>query len=270
MAGRPRGAVFRRRRDGGRIVRRQRHRVGDLAGGGRLQSEMARGELGQPVGLGEIGPFGAQHVDRLAVLRDLVIERGELFLQPEHFLLDQIEAARRGDGQAEPEQTCGAHHDGAPVRSAARSRAERARGLAAISASLGRIAPRLRAGGRSARASRARADGGRRAARAPERARRNSFTSRSSSEWKATTARRPPAASSASAAASPRSQLADLVVDRDAQRLEGARRRIDRVAARVHDARAPARRARSWSRSASARRAATIACAMRREARSSP
>ena len=54
---------------------------------------------------------------------------------------------------------------------------------------------------------------------------------RSSSEWKETTASRPPGSSSASAAGEAAVELAELVIHRDAQRLEGAGRRIDGVAA---------------------------------------
>ena len=64
----------------------------------------------------------------------------------------------------------------------------------------------------------------------PVRARRNRLTRRSSSEWKETTASRPPGVSSASARGEAAVELAQLVVHRDAQRLEGAGRRIDGVA----------------------------------------
>ena len=86
------------------------------------------------------------------------------------------------------------------MRIAARSRAERARGLAAISASPGSTAWRVRSSnvGGSTRVS-----GACREPRgAVERSCRKRFTMRSSSEWKATTTSRPPSRSTASAAAS--------------------------------------------------------------------
>ena len=50
---------------------------------------------------------------------------------------------------------------------------------------------------------------------------------RSSSEWNVTTASRPPGCSTRSAACERAHELAELVVDGDAQRLEGAGRRMD-------------------------------------------
>ena len=89
---------------------------------------------------------------------------------------------------------------GAAVRTAARSLAERARGLAATSASEASIAPRVsrvKVGGSD------RASGRCRDPRATWlRSCRKRLTMRSSSEWKATTTRRPPSLSTASAAPS--------------------------------------------------------------------
>ena len=89
--------------------------------------------------------------------------------------------------------------------SAARRRAERARGLAETSASDGSTGLRVRSRKVAARSS-ARGGAWRDGAGVrPERARTNSLTARSSSEWKDTTARRPPGTSTCSAAARPRS-----------------------------------------------------------------
>ena len=49
---------------------------------------------------------------------------------------------------------------------------------------------------------------------------------RSSSEWKVTTASQPPGASAALGGGEAAGELAELVVDRDAERLEAARRRV--------------------------------------------
>ena len=65
------------------------------------------------------------------------------------------------------------------------------------------------------------------------------LTSRSSSEWKLMIAATPPGASKRGSAASSALSCVELGVHRDAQRLEGARRRIDAADAaradRAHD-----------------------------------
>ena len=94
---------------------------------------------------------------------------------------------------------------------------------------------------------------------------------RSSSEWKATTTSRPPSRSTVSAAASASRQLLELAVDEDAQRLEGARRRMD-----ARCARRPAARGDDLGEARGARdrrflaRARSMARAMRPAFRSSP
>ena len=92
---------------------------------------------------------------------------------------------------------------GVAVRRPTRSLAERARGLAAHSASPGAIGWRLgkvKEGGVAAGSPGRRRPG---ASPLPERRAKNDFAMRSSSEWKVTTASRPPGASTRSAAASP-------------------------------------------------------------------
>ena len=64
------------------------------------------------------------------------------------------------------------------------------------------------------------------AAAAPASARNRRFTMRSSSEWNAMTHSRPPASGSPAATARNALELAQLVVDRDAQRLKRPRRRV--------------------------------------------
>ncbi len=61
------------------------------------------------------------------------------------------------------------------------------------------------------------------------------LTMRSSSEWKLTTTSRPPGLRIRSAANKRPRQLAKLIVDEDAQRLEHARRRVDLVARLASD-----------------------------------
>src|SRR6185437_4178142 len=141
---------------------------------------------------------------------DLPVEMAQLLL----LCLDavfQLEQAEAGEAdQAEPEQPAEPDHAaspqaGASLRSAPRSRAERARGLAAISAAPGVASSpgqRRKLGAWAAPASGwwREVPGAR-----PLRSRRKLLTRRSSSEWKETTASRPPGASRASADASPRS-----------------------------------------------------------------
>ena len=184
-------------------------------------------------------PFGAQHLDLVAVVLDLVEEARELLLLPLDAIL-QLEQAEAGDRhQGQPEQGADAHHAaasrmgpqaGAALRSAPRRRAERARGLAAISASpatasspgqrwkLGAICPtRGREMARCLRrASRARAQESLDAA----------VLERMEGDDGEPAAGLQQRLGGGEAAV----ELAELVVHGDAQRLEGAGRRIDGVA----------------------------------------
>ena len=104
------------------------------------------------------------------------------------------------------------------------------------------------------------ADGASRRRASPTASARKRLTMRSSSEWKATTTSRPPVASRRSAAARPRGELVELVVDEDAQRLEGAGRRIDASALAGGRRRARrSRRARRCGDRRAPRAAATMA-----------
>src|SRR6185437_7512415 len=93
-------------------------------------------------GLRQEAPFGVEHVDLLAVAGDLAVDTAELALEL-HDLVLHLEHGPAGDDDGDgPESGAGADHGvipqaGAAVRSAARSRADRARGLAAISAAPG-------------------------------------------------------------------------------------------------------------------------------------
>ena len=111
------------------------------------------------------------------------------------------------------------------VRTALRSRAERARGFAASSRSDGEtgLATRSKVGSSGRRsAGRWREPAG----VPPLRSRRKRLTIRSSRLWKVTTASRPPGFSARSAAARPCFELVELGVQMDADRLEGAGRGI--------------------------------------------
>src|SRR3546814_10120831 len=95
--------------------------------------------LGQAVGLVQEAPFRLQHVDRLAVALDVLLHLGQLGFERQHPVLRVVQADPRRDGDGEREDSAEAHHAaspqaGAALRSAPRRRAERARGLAAISA----------------------------------------------------------------------------------------------------------------------------------------
>ena len=95
------------------------------------------------------------------------------------------------------------------------------------------------------------------------------LTSRSSSEWKLITHRRPPGASRLTACGSAASSFLEFAVDVDADRLEGARRRMLARFARRHCAATMPASCRVVAIGVSAR-AATMARAMRRENFSSP
>jgi hypothetical protein len=122
---------------------------------------------------------------------------------------------------------------GAVVRSQVRRRAERARGLSSASSSSANRA--LRSIGthtawiRSPACSANR--GGSELSHARSRNRR--LTRRSSSEWKLMIAQRPPGASRSGTPVEERGQLVELAVDRDAQALERAGRRVDVQLAQV-------------------------------------
>src|SRR5205085_1178742 len=148
--------------------------------------------------------------------RQLVLECLNLVFDPEHRkggCRNEDEPEQRAEPDHAPCPRCRPPewrsplrgHGGAAVRSAARRRAARARGLRAISAALGFTARRVSnvklGGGDPAPTGRCREARGALSLRR----RKNSLTRRSSSEWKDTTASLPPGASSSSAAASPRS-----------------------------------------------------------------
>ena len=124
---------------------------------------------------------------------------------------------------------------GASVRSAARSFAERARGFRAASASLAATGPFVTATKLGAAAS-PRGRWRERPGARPVRTARNCFTIRSSSEWKVTTASRPPGLQHALGRVERAHELAELVVDGDAQPLEDARRRMDAARLGPHEA----------------------------------
>ena len=157
---------------------------------------------------------------------------------------------------------------GASVRSAARSLAERARGLAAISASsavTGRPV-RMRKLGGGCTASGAWREP---ALRRP-RAVRNVLTMRSSSEWNDDHDQPAARPQHALGGCKRGGELVELLVDEDAQRLEGARRRMDRAGPRMHDAPDDLGERAGGARSAPSSRARTMARATARACRSSP
>jgi hypothetical protein len=64
---------------------------------------MAPRQLGQTVGIVEEAPLGLQHVDRLAVALDMLLQPGELGLQRLNAVLgvEQPDPRRHGDGEGE-------------------------------------------------------------------------------------------------------------------------------------------------------------------------
>src|SRR5690606_38140823 len=171
----------------------------------------------------EMRPFGLEHVDGGFFARDRALQALDLNGLPCRLVFAAINAHRRGDDDQDRDDverpkaharamhwlsaaSCGtpyargseAPRAGASVRSAARRRAERARGLRAISMSPG-VAERtmgMKVGAAANVAGECRET----FAVVRERSARNVLTIRSSSEWKLTTARRPPGASTSSAA----------------------------------------------------------------------
>src|SRR5882762_8554809 len=164
---------------------------------------MAFGEPLQPQRRVKPGPFRAQHRNCIALLADLRVQPLHPLDAGRRFHLDAIDIGSRKDQHADDEEVDDPHDQpplmtpasvgqagnlpsscgGAAVRSAARSFADRARGLAAACATSGRCRDPLLALPRSTR---------------------KFLTMRSSSEWKDTTTSRPPGFSTRSAADSAR------------------------------------------------------------------
>src|SRR5690606_2673122 len=276
------------RRERDRRVAYGRHRA-ELA---RLEREKPEalevdlGEFPQPVGAVQIGPFGVQHAQRLAHLADLGLKAAHL----SQFALGPVilpvgPEAESHDGEGgegeeaaahqrwsfsagfgRPRAARGASAAGASVRSPTRSLAERARGFWASSASSGATARRVimrKAGSTCARSGAWRLP----CPCAPERSWKKRFTMRSSSEWNVTTASRPPGFRARSAAARPSASWpnSSFTAMRIAWKLRvagwlcpgfcrGRQRSITAASCRVREK----------------GRAATMARAIRRAARSSP
>src|SRR6516164_9009602 len=166
---------------------------------------MRLGQALDALGFVQVRPFDLEDVGRLLTLDDLLVGAVDLLFEVLHLVFHGEQPDRRRYGGNRPEQEAAMDHARLPIFSATRRRAERARGLAATSASDGTTGRRVRS--RQVAACGARRGGAWRdgAGVRPERARTNSLTARSSSEWNDTTARRPPGARTCSAAARPRS-----------------------------------------------------------------
>src|SRR3546814_9107103 len=87
-----------------------------------------------------------QHMERLLVAQDLPVKVGQFLVERLDLVLDLEKADARDHGEAQPKNRAEANHAASPqacaaVRSAARSRAERALGFRSISAAVGTTAP---------------------------------------------------------------------------------------------------------------------------------
>src|SRR6185369_9314143 len=89
-------------------------------------------------------PLDLQDVGRLLTLDDLLIGAVDLLLEVLHLVFHGEQTHRRGHGGNRPEQEPAMDHAPPPIFSATRRRAERARGLAATSASDGITGRRVR------------------------------------------------------------------------------------------------------------------------------
>src|SRR6185437_6183907 len=182
----------------------------------RLHLQQLFGEGLDAVGTGEMRIFGAQHVDGVLGLVDLMAELHDLLGFEDGLVFDVVDIDRRADQRGDGDEMKQPPHQrasgmklaasaakaGASRRSAKRSLAERARGLAAISPCPGTTGwpGKLLKLGRGGAGS----PGNKREATRPRplRRARNCLTMRSSSEWNVTTASRPPGFSARSAAQS--------------------------------------------------------------------
>src|SRR5262245_6368818 len=102
---------------------------------------MLDGELFDALGFVEMSPFDSQDVRGLLALDDLLVGAVDLLLEILHLVLDGEETDRGGNRGERPEHESAMDHARPPwafaTFSATRRRAERARGLAAISAADG-------------------------------------------------------------------------------------------------------------------------------------
>ena len=260
----------------------------------RLQVEMAVGQRLQPVGPVEILPLGLQHGDGVALALRLGPELLELLGLERRLVFDRVGVDRRRDERADGDDMqqldhaqglrrgwgsgtsasadrlgLGRRATAPAVRSAARSLAERAREFSRISASDGATGPRVTSAegrlvdGDDRRMARA----GRRAAGAGG----HELLDDAVLERMEGHDHQPPARLERGLGRMQRPhQLAELVIDGDAQRLEHPRRRMRAAGLGPDDARRRDRRAASWSRSRPLRRASMMARATARERRSSP
>src|ERR1700722_5282274 len=193
-----------------------------LLGADRRLSGKAGGAVLQPLGVLEPRHLVLQQANGVALGDDLVFDIGDVVSLGAGGGLERVD--RQGEGE-EDDHRRQVHHPkaahpakedagdghaaaaqaGAAVRTAARSLAERARGLAASSASPGPFGP-LNSSSKLGAAPFAAGGACRETPGVlPERSARKALTMRSSSEWKVTTASRPPAFSTRSAASKPAS-----------------------------------------------------------------
>src|SRR5262245_48994984 len=109
---------------------------------------MLDGELFDALGLIEVSPFDPQDVRGLLAPDDLLVGAVDLLLEVLHPVLDGEETDRGGDRGHRPEHESAMDHARPPcssaIFSATHRRAERARGLAAISAACGSTGLRVR------------------------------------------------------------------------------------------------------------------------------
>src|SRR5262249_2106193 len=113
---------------------------------GLIKQEILGGQSLDALGFVEMSPFDPQDVRGLLALDDFLIGAVDPLLEILHLVLHGEQPDRRGDGGDRPEQESAMDHARPPSPdsfSATRRRAERARGLAAISASDGAIGLRV-------------------------------------------------------------------------------------------------------------------------------
>src|SRR5262249_11885277 len=177
----------------------------------------------------ELGPSGPQRGDRLTLATNFEAKLGDALRLAGRLELDRVDVGRRQNERRDHANVEHTHHRGCPVprratrsvndgkggckrvvrragiaasvRSAARSLAERARGLALTSASSGTMGRGVKI--RKVVVDCAGAGRWREGARSRLRSTRNDFVMRSSSEWNDSTTSRPPGLSTRSAAARP-------------------------------------------------------------------
>ena len=132
------------------FAHRQSVQIGHVLRRGGLEAEILFASTAKAIRVVEIRPLCLQHADGGTVSLDLCLLGHKIMLEILYFIFKHEQSSAHGNGQRQPRQIRGSHarppgiavSKGAVVRSAMRKCAERARGLPAVSRSVGAMGRR--------------------------------------------------------------------------------------------------------------------------------